>query len=136
MKKVFLITVLILSIFTITSAKTPITNKKILHASATGLNEGEYSTVIVPEYITVTKINSEKVNIKNSVIIIAPGEYTFKSKIYKDFSKSFIFEIESNKFYIVEAFKNPERSGGKTAYTLIEIPKENAENYINGNHFD
>ena len=136
MKKIFFIIVLILSIFAINSAKEPITNKKIFHASTIGLNKDEYSTIIVPKYITVTKIDSEKINIKDSLIILAPGKYIFTSKFYKDSSKSFTFEIESNRFYIVDVYKNPKPSGGKTAYTLIEIPKENAENYINENYFE
>ena len=136
MKKIFLITILILSIFTINSAREPITNRKILHTSTIGLNEDEYSTIIVPKYVTVTKIDSEKINIKDSLIILAPGKYTFTSKFYKDSSKSFIFEVESNKFYIVDVYKNPKSSGGKTAYTLIEVPKENAANYINENCFE
>ena len=56
MKKLFLCTFLILSIFITSSAKKVSTNKVVTHLSAAELSEGEYAVIKVPANITVTEL--------------------------------------------------------------------------------
>jgi hypothetical protein len=130
MKRIFLITILILSIFTISSAKKVATNKVVTHPSASELNEGEYAVIKVPANITVTEIDSKKFKTNESRIFIAPGKYTFKTRLlggFMDAAKTFTSEVEAGKFYIIKSEMIPGFLLSKTQYSIVETTKEDAE---------
>ena len=130
MKKLFLLTIIILNIFVTVSAKKVTTNKVVMHTSAVELSEGEYAVIKVPANITVTEINSLKFKVNEARIFIAPGNYTFKTRLlggFMDAAKTFDTELEAGKFYIIKSEMKPGLFGGKTAYSIIETTKEDAE---------
>ena len=130
MKKLFLITILILSIFVASSAKKVSTNKVVVHPSAAELSEDEYAIIKVPANITVTEIDTVKFKVNEARIFIAPGIHTFKTRLlggFMDAAKTFDTELEAGKFYIIKSEMKPGLFGGKTAYSIIETTKEDAE---------
>ncbi len=126
MKKIFLVAFFILSMFTFSAS----TNKVVIHPSASELKDGEYAVIKVPASITVTEIDSKKFKTNEARIFIAPGSYTFKTRLlggFADFPKVFTSELEAGKYYIIKSEMLPGLFGGKTSYTIIETTKENAE---------
>ena len=130
MKKLFLITILILSIFVASSAKKVSTNKVVVHPSAVELSEDEYAVIKVPANITVTEIDTVKFKVNEARIFIAPGIHTFKTRLlggFMDAAKTFDSELEPGKFYIIKSEIKPGFLIGKTAYSIVETTKEDAE---------
>ncbi len=130
MKKLFLITILILSIFVASSAKKVSTNKVVVHPSAAELSEDEYAIIKVPANITVTEIDTVKFKVNEARIFIAPGIHTFKTRLlggFMDAAKTFDSELEPGKFYIIKSEIKPGFLIGKTAYSIVETTKEDAE---------
>ena len=130
MKKLFLIMFLILSIFTTSFAKKISTNKVVTHPSATELTDSEYAVIKVPANITVTEIDTIKFKVNEARIFIAPGIHTFKTKLlggFMDAAKTFDAELEPGKFYTIKSEMKPGFLAGKTAYSIVETTKEDAE---------
>ena len=130
MKKILYVSLLMMLMFTLSTAKKEVKSKVVLHPSSAELIEGEYAVIKVPANVTLLEVNSEKFKVNEARIFTAPGNYSFKARLlggFADFPKTFTAELEAGKFYKIQSRMEPGFFGGKTAYEIVETTQKEAE---------